>query len=165
MVVTPAVGDQGTAAYADALASAINIIQGTRNFAYQNLAQAMSGGAGGFTALTNFTSIIDMTGNFNTATGLYTVAAAGLYEVTAQILFNTGTTRNNVVIYRNGASLYQSTSGTLASTDVAAVLPRLPVNLLAGDTLQLVAYTGSAGVSTYVSGTTSASFIYISRIS
>lgn len=165
-VVAPAVGDPVYAKFGVDTGNAVNIFGAYYMAAYQTAAQLL-GAAGSFTAITGYTKIMDTASAFVAATGVFTAPATGLYEVSAQILFNSGGTRNIVSIYRNGSAYFSSPSPAGATTDCAAVLPVIPILLTASDTVQMYAYNGSAGVSTFVGSTAAnqSSFLYISRVS
>jgi len=94
--------------------------------------------AAGLVGVTTYTEVTDLGGNFNPATGLFTVPYSGIYQLNAQMQFSNQTGR----LYLD---LVASTTGTIASNmfyngvangEITAVAS-ITVALVAGETVKV----------------------------
>lgn len=100
---------------------------------------------------------LDVTGSFNTATGVFTAPVAGWYEASWYVNLNNGAStmtvgltvlqKNGIDFQRGGQINSAANFGTISSSGDTLVL------LSAGDTLQLTAFAStSSGAPTVVGG-------------
>lgn len=122
----------------------------TQDVASASAASTSSATAATFQVVVLNTATSSAGGTWNTTTGLWTCAVAGVYDIQGSLTWGATTTRVTGAIYHNGAAYGFSettvgTGGNPTSTNPTV----LGASLAAGDTLGLYSYCSTASTSIY----------------
>lgn len=122
------------------------------------------------TGVTGFTTVLDQNGEFNAATGVFTVKVAGQFFCSAGFQFAAavwaaGETAQ-VYIGKNGVSQIKSAAYAWGATNLAMDTTCVAglVNAAAGDTINAQVFQNSGGALALITGITESNFLTITRV-